>query len=130
MRSVAVAAAILLSIASASARDSGQWGDDDLAIGAWFKSLMQPDNPTVSCCGEADAYWADKVGTGPNGETIAIITDDRDDAELHRHHVPVGTRIVVPPNKIKFDRGNPTGHIVIFLSYMNEVYCYVQDGGY
>ncbi|MBI1202522.1 MAG: hypothetical protein GC182_08430 [Rhodopseudomonas sp.] len=112
----------------ARARDLGQW-DDASAIAQWYRSLMQPDQPTISCCGEADAYWADKVETGPNGETLAIITDDRNDGPLGRHHVPAGTRIVVPSNKIKWDRGNPTGHIVIFLSVNNDVYCYVQNGG-
>ena len=27
----------------------------------WYQSLMQPDVPTSSCCGEADAYWADEI---------------------------------------------------------------------
>jgi len=113
----------------ALATDHGQWDKQDPAIAAWFSTLMQPDHPMVSCCGEADAYWADEVATGRNGELIAIITDDRPDEPLGRHHVPIGTRIVVPPNKIKWDRGNPVGHIIIFLSYDNEPYCYVQTGG-
>lgn len=108
------------------ARDLGQW--DDSYISQWFRTLMMPDNPTVPCCGESDAYWADEVETGPNGELIAVITDDRDDAPLKRPHVAVGTKIVVPPNKIKWNKGNPTGHIVIFLSY-GSVWCYVQNGG-
>lgn len=115
-------------LALAYARDLGQWEGSDAAIGVWFCTLMQPDAPNVSCCGEADAYWADRVATDGD-QTIAIITDDRPDEPLMRHHVPVGTRIVVPPNKIKWDRGNPTGHIVIFLTPANDVYCYVQNGG-
>ena len=117
---------ILLLIAPAHAHDSGQWADT--AISSWFRSLMQPDNPTVSCCGEADAYWADTVLT-EDGKIVAVITDDRPDEPLNRRHVPVGTRIVVPPHKIKWDRGNPTGHVIIFLSVANEVYCFVQNGG-
>lgn len=112
-----------------NARDLGQWKDSDAYIGEWFRALKQPDNKFMSCCGEADAYWADKVETGPNGELIAVITDDRTDEPLNRHHVPVGTRIVVPQHKIKYDQGNPTGHIVIFLSTSDEVWCYVQNGG-
>ena len=122
-------ALMLCAALPAMARDAGQWGDAEPQIAAWFATLMQPDNPVVSCCGKADAYWADEVETGPNGETIAVITDTRDDGPLERPHVPVGTRIVVPGAKIKFDQGNPTGHIVIFLGYQRQVYCYVQNGG-
>lgn len=121
--------AIALFAPYAKARDLGQWKDTDAYIGEWYRALKQPDNKFMSCCGEADAYWADKVETGPNGEIVAVITDDRADEPLRRRHVPVGTRIVVPPHKIKFDQGNPTGHIVIFLSTSGEVWCYVQNGG-
>lgn len=110
--------AIALIAPYAHAHDSGQWPDTNTS--RWFKSLMQPDNPRVSCCGESDAYWADKVENGTNGELIAVITDDRDDVPLGRHHVPVGTRIPVPHNKIKWDQGNPTGHIVIFGTYIHD----------
>ena len=120
---------LLLSLVSfAWARDMGQWENSDPAIGAWFKSLMQPDNPNISCCGKADAYWAD-VALTEKGQLVAVITDDRPDEPLGRHHVPVGTRIPIPQHKIKWDQGNPTGHIVVFLSYDNTVYCYVQNGG-
>ena len=112
-----------------AARDLGQWNTVDPYIGEWFKALKQPDNKWMSCCGEADAYWAEKTETGPNGELYAIITDDRDDEPLRRRHVPIGTKILIPPHKIKWDQGNPTGHTVIFLSTSNEVFCYVQNGG-
>ena len=112
----------------AHARDSGQWENQDPYTSRWFKSLMQPDNPSTPCCGEADAYWADGIEV-KDGQTIATITDDRDDGPLGRHHVPIGTRIVVPAHKLKWDRGNPTGHTVIFLSIKNDVYCYVQGTG-
>ncbi len=121
--------AIALFAPYAHAWDGGQWKDSDAYIGQWFRTLKQPDNKFMSCCGEADAYWADKTETGPNDELIAVITDDRADEPLRRRHVPVGTRIVVPPHKIKYDQGNPTGHIIIFLSTSDEVWCYVQNGG-
>lgn len=124
-----LALAFVMLTSAAMARDLGQWGDQDAEIARWFRALRQPDNPHISCCGESDAYEADKVETGPNGETIAVITDVRDDEPLRRPHVPVGTRIVVPNHKIKYDQGNPTGHIIIFLSPSREVYCYVQNGG-
>lgn len=102
--------------------------DYDPALRDWYRSLMQPDNPMMSCCGESDAYWADGVEV-KDGQVIATITDDRPDAPLNRMHVPPGTKVIVPPHKLKFDRGNPTGHIVIFLDRQMKVLCYVQNGG-
>jgi hypothetical protein len=91
---------------------------------------MQPDNPTTSCCGTADAYWADDYAQ-EDGHWVAIITDDRDDAPLLRPHIDVGTRIVVPENKLKFNVGdpNPTGHGVIFIGGGGYVYCYLPPTG-
>ena len=109
-------------------RDIGQWSEQDPSIAAWFATLMQPDNPHMSCCGQADGYWADQVNV-IDGQVIATITDTRDDAPLMRQHVPAGTKIVIPPNKLKFDRGNPVGHAIVFLSVNREVYCFVQDSG-
>lgn len=122
------AAAMLFMLLPAFARDNGQWENTDPLISLWFQGLKQPDNPQVSCCGEADAYWADGVEI-KDGLVIAIITDTRPDEPLGRPHVPIGTRIVVPPNKMKWDRGNPTGHIVIFLNFGLDVYCYVTGTG-
>ena len=134
----------LVAAVPAAARDLGQWKNVDPKIRAWFAALMQPDNPTQSCCGDGDAYWADVVhvetdGLGGPQRVIAVITDDRDDAPLGRMHEVIGTRYVVPPNKIKWDNGNPTGHIVIFLGSVilkksvqvkpREVLCYVPNGG-
>jgi len=44
-----------------NARDLGQWGNEDPTIREWYQALMQPDAPHASCCGEADAYFADEV---------------------------------------------------------------------
>lgn len=114
--------------ASSPARDLGQWENQDPVISLWYRGLMQPDRPTISCCGEADAYYADEVHV-EGDQVIAVITDTRPDGPLGRPHVPVGTRVVVPANKLKWDRGNPTGHTVIFLSYGRDVYCFVQGSG-
>ena len=97
---------------------------------AWYKSLTMPDNPTSLCCGEADAYWADEVHFR-NGKTYVTITDDRDDKPLKRPHIANGTVIEVPNNKMKWDKGNPTGHGILFMSPepFKYIYCYVQPGG-
>lgn len=61
-------------IGVADARDLGQWGAGDPQIREWYQALMQPDNPAASCCGEADAYWADSsksmaTNTSPSSPT-------------------------------------------------------------
>jgi len=122
-----IAGAIVLAT-NAGARDLGQWEGSDPAISQWYKTLMQPDNPAISCCGEADAYWADKVEV-KDGKVYATITDTRDDKPLGRRHIPPGTVFQIPPHKMKFDRGNPTGHVVIFISLSDQVLCFVQGGG-
>lgn len=121
-----VAAVFVLSVSKAPTRDLGQW--DDPLISKWFRELKQPDDPSRSCCGESDAYWADDYEV--NGDHyIAIITDTRDDKPLRRIHVENGTRILVPKNKIQWDRGNPTGHGIIFIGPDEDVYCYLPPEG-
>ena len=95
-------------------------------LDAWYGSLMQPDNPAVSCCGLADAYWCDDY-YARDGKAFCKITDDRDLS--YRPNVPVGTEIEIPERKLKWDRGNPTGHSVVFLSSGGSVLCFVQAGG-
>ena len=127
----------------AHARDLGQWENTDPKVKLWYQTLKQPDSG-ISCCGEGDAYWADEQTVeddGRGGKTvIAMITDDRDDVPLGRIHETIGTRYVIPPNKITRVDGNPTGHVVLFLSYptyggdgnqirKRNVLCFVLNGG-
>ncbi len=123
-----LAGALMLSSSLLAARDLGQWTSVDPTVSQWFKSLMMPDYPTISCCGGADAYYADAFETDGD-RYVAVITDTRADEPLGRHHVELGTRIVVPNRKLKVDRGNPTGHGIIFLSSSDSVFCYVPPGG-
>jgi hypothetical protein len=102
--------------------------DEDHANDAWYGSLMQPDNPSISCCGLADAYWCDEY-FARDGKAYCRITDDRDDAPLKRPHIPVGTEFEIPPHKLKWDKANPTGHSVIFVNTSGHVWCFVQNGG-
>lgn len=115
---------LLATVHLSFARDSGQWSNSDPAISDWYRSLMQPDNPGVPCCGTADAYWADKVIVRGN-KTYAVITDDRPDEPLRRPHIPVGTEFEIQQSKLKYDRGNPTGHAILFVG-AGGVYCFVQ----
>jgi hypothetical protein len=118
--------ALLYSIKISVARDSGQWEDNE--VSRWYKSLMQPDVPTLSCCGEADAYWCDDIHV-KGDKTYCRITDDRPDAPLGRPHREIGAEFEIPPNKLKYDSGNPTGHSIIFLSTVGYTWCFVQNGG-
>jgi hypothetical protein len=115
-------------IGAVDARDLGQWDEADHAVRAWYQALMQPDMPTASCCGEADAYWADEIHV-KEGKTYATITDDRPDEPRRRPHIDIGTQIEIPNKKLKWDKSNPTGHGVVFLSRNGEVFCFVQPGG-
>ena len=104
------------------ARDLGQWVDTPAGVRQWFQSLMQPDNPSVSCCGEADAFEADTFEV-EGDHYVAVITDGKG-------MVANGTRVPVPNSKMKWDAGNPTGHGILFLQVGTlNVYCYVAPGG-
>jgi len=140
---VCLAAILCGCLSAASARDAGQWEASPSDIRAWYRDLMQPDNPRVSCCGEADAYWADSYESVdctpvaddenpfPRKDTcyLATITDTREDGPLGRPHIPAGTKVKVPNVKLKYDRGNPTGHGVLFVNTSLNVLCYVVPGG-
>ena len=116
-----VALFLLAFCAPAAARDSGQWANSPMHVRQWFQSLMQPDNPAISCCGEADAFEADTFEVDGD-HYVAIITNGKG-------IIPSGTRIAVPNQKMKWDRGNPTGHGIIFIGSQGQVYCYVTPGG-
>jgi hypothetical protein len=122
--SVAVACVLALIILLFNIKVSPAHDHDHPELDQWYKSLMQPDVPTVSCCGEADAYWADGFET-QGDQYVAIVTDERPDGPLGRPHIPVGTKIIVPNNKLKYDQSNPTGHGVIFMSVAGYVWCYL-----
>jgi hypothetical protein len=121
MRRFLVFLATLAIVVPAAARDNGQWADQPAAVRQWFQSLMQPDNPAVSCCGEADAFEADTFWV-EGDHYVAIITDGKG-------VLPAGTRIPVPNSKMKWDAGNPTGHGIVFIGTAGELYCYVAPGG-
>ena len=109
------------------ARDLGQWENTDPEIRLWYQTLQRPDGKGI-CCTEADAYYADDVHVR-DGKAYAVITDSRPDEPLGRPHIAVGTEFEIPPEKLKFDRGNPTGHNVLFVSVAGQVWCFVQGFG-
>ena len=133
LRGVVLAIALLASL-EAAARDLGQWEGSDPDTRRWYQTLMQPDVPNASCCGEADAYYCDDIHV-VGGQTTCTITDDRPDEPLGRPHVDVGTVIEIPDTKLKWDRGNPTGHAIVFMGRgggygtKRYVFCFVQGSG-
>jgi hypothetical protein len=139
--------AVALLSGPAPARDpDGRWAqlqpgetvEEMQARSAWFARQKMPDSPRQSCCGEADAYYADSVRVDSDGTVWAVITDERPDAPLGRPHIKVGTTIIVPPAKNKDTRAdpNPTGHTIIFVRWYEEesphgnwgVLCYLPNG--
>jgi hypothetical protein len=97
----------------------------------WYESLKQPDNPTISCCGVADAYWCGNPYTR-NGKNYCKLEDDR--VVPNRTPHPVGMEIEIPDRKMMDGHktlGNPTGHNVIFLTSgsLPSVYCFILDSG-
>ena len=130
MRLPIAAVAALVTILPAIARDNG-WEDTPAEQRKWFQSLMQPDAPAVSCCGEADAYEADDYEV-EGDHYVAIVTDERGDvfpSGATRPHVEPGTHIHIPNGKMKWDAGNPTGHGYVFMGAGGSVYCYIAPGG-
>jgi hypothetical protein len=121
MKPLLAAIATLAMLLPAAARDNGQRGDSPANVRQWFQSLMQPDNPSISCRGEADAFEADAFEI-EGDHYIAVITDGKG-------VIPNGARIVVPNQKMKWDAGNPTGHGIIFIGTNGQLYCYVAPGG-
>jgi hypothetical protein len=75
----------------------------------------------LSCCGEADAFEADTFEIDGD-HYVAIITDGKGVLQP-------GARIAIPNHKMKWDKGNPTGHGIVFIGTRGEVYCYVTPGG-
>ena len=109
-------------------RDYGQWDESRQEVRRWYQTLMQPDEPFKSCCGEADAYEADEFEVAGD-QYVAIITNGAGDERFGKPDIPNGTKIVVPNTKVKWDRGNPTGHGIIFIGKANQVYCYITPSG-
>ncbi len=123
-----LAVLLLLTTTAMAHEDKPHWEALSPTVREWMKGLMRPDAPQNSCCGEADHYWCDRY-FAKGSKAYCEITDTRDDKQFGRPHVPPGTIIEIPKEKLKYDRGNPTGHNVIFLSRERYVFCFIQGTG-
>jgi hypothetical protein len=83
MRYVAL---LLLLSSTALARDNGQWNESPINVREWFQSLMQPDNPYMSCCGEADAFEADTFEVDGDHYVAGYYRWQRRDSRRHANH--------------------------------------------
>jgi hypothetical protein len=103
-----------------------EWESSPPHVRQWFQNLKQPDNPRLSCCGEADSYEADLYEQDKDSY-VAIITGQG--PAVKKPYIPEGTRLKVPNHKIKWDEGNPTGHGIIFVGTNYTIFCYVPPTG-
>ena len=126
---------VFLALALTTAANAADYAAPDLS--SYYASLMQPDNPYASCCGEGDAYHADRTEFDANGNLVAIITDTRSDERklpdgrvINRRHIKPGTKFLVPKSKIrKRPIPNPTPHTIIFIGSHMNVLCYEPQAG-
>jgi hypothetical protein len=105
-------AAFLISTPSL-VHDNGQFGDVPPEIRAWFKSVKS--RAGVPCCDIADGHRTDY------------------DMRESKYWVPInGKWMMVPPEAVVDDSGNPTGDAVVWYSESNDVVhirCFVPGGG-
>lgn len=91
--------------------------------GSWWRQ-----SAVMSCCSEGDALWADAWRSGPDGSVIATVTGGgpRDHA-----WAPIGRTYAIPPDRVKAEPGNPTGHGVLFLNPadIDRVICFLPGAG-
>jgi hypothetical protein len=98
------------------------WGHDNVAPYAdWMKSLIRPDYPIASCCGQADQYYVREYGPSrQNSIAFAAVVIGRDGEP--------DFSVEIPREKVIWNRVNPTGRGVIFIQG-SEVLCFVPGMG-
>ena len=105
--------AVLSTVCHALAHDNGQFGNVPPEIRAWFKSVKS--HAGVPCCDIADGHRTDY------------------DMRESKYWVPInGEWMMVPPEAVVEDLGNPTGDAVVWYSESSgSVYirCFVPGGG-
>ena len=100
--------------------------EQNIAFAEWMMSLHQPDNPIASCCGPADQYYAISYSASAEGFNVIIQKEIIDD--IFGNYKSLQT-ISVKEDKVIWDRVNPTGRGVLFMSSNNSVYCFIPGSG-
>jgi hypothetical protein len=120
-------------------------------VSEWYAALRMPDRPAMPCCGDSDAYFADRVehcrpSDPADCALVAVVTDERADEfvvpdvenggtkTITREHVPPGTRVPIPRSKLRVPaEPNPTERNVVFVYYQYgvvvQVHCWEPVGG-
>ena len=110
---VALVVASMGVTASLHAVDRGQFENVSPDVRAWFKSVIAKNG--VPCCDMSDGHRTDY------------------DMRESKYWVPInGEWMMVPPEAVVDDSGNPTGDAVVWYSESNgTVYirCFVPGGG-
>jgi hypothetical protein len=113
---IAIAALLICAPAisiPAMARDNGQFSNVPTEIRAWFKSVKS--HAGIPCCDISDGHRTDY------------------DMRVDKYWVPInGQWMMVPPEAVVEDSGNPTGDAVVWYTEFNgNVYlrCFVPGGG-
>lgn len=118
--------AATVTLSPALALDNGQWTDQPPEIRAWFQSVMQPDNPAMSCCGEGDAF--EVTLDGDDADSFAAIIFNG------KGIYPNGAHVSVPRSKLQYKYGNPLpldpGHYILFIQISNgRPLCLIPGSG-
>jgi hypothetical protein len=138
MKKILLALGIVLGLTTSSIAvnydPNSIWDEDpeqNLLIKSWIQKVKingcRENFGCVSCCGEGDAYIADKIRVDGGGNLYVTITDAR--VIPNRPIIPVGTEILVPPEKIDRDhQGNPSGHTIIFIRSTDmNIFCFFPN---
>jgi hypothetical protein len=104
MKQSIAAPAALATLLPAAARDNGQWADSPVSTDQWSQSLMHPDNPSVSCCGEVDAFEACVAPIGVVRWSPLPACGERSTREARRVRGPLreSEPVETPPHRAEF----------------------------
>lgn len=124
-RSLLVLIALLVPATLAKAQDAGQDAvhrhhppHDQALHEKFYSTWHMPDNPTLSCCNNADCYPT----------AIQYV-----DGKIYARRREDGKYIVIPSQKVERNRDNPDGrnHLCApppALSRADTVYCFALGG--
>jgi hypothetical protein len=108
-----MALAALIICTPALAHDNGQFGNVPPEVRAWFKGVKS--HTGIPCCDIADGHPTDY------------------DMRESKYWVPInGECMMVPPEAVVNDEGNPTGDAVVWYTTHNDtvyIRCFVPGGG-
>ncbi|HEY5930620.1 MAG TPA: hypothetical protein VIU02_09945 [Burkholderiales bacterium] len=97
----------------------------DTPFADWMKTLRQPDFPLKSCCGPGDQYFVREYWPSQTSGIAFAATVPGEDGRPD-------LQVDIPQQKVIWDRVNPTGRGVVFISeseWGRAVLCFVPGAG-